>query len=99
MKISILIPVYNEFRGLPQVLDRVLAAPIPEGCEREVVIIDDGSTDGTSQLIQKYVRQLPDPNMVAVHHTIVNFGKGAAVRVGIAKATGDIILIQDGDLE
>jgi glycosyltransferase involved in cell wall biosynthesis len=95
MKVSILIPVYNEFLTLPLVVERVLGAPLPEGCEKEVVIVDDGSTDGTTELLDKY----QDSPIVLVHRSPVNFGKGAALRLGIAKATGDILLVQDGDLE
>src|SRR5579872_333040 len=95
VKVSILIPVYNEFRTLPQVLQRVVDAPLPEGCEKEIIIVDDGSTDGTTELLQQY----KNSPLMLVHHSVVNFGKGAALRVGIAKASGDIILIQDGDLE
>ena len=95
MKVSILIPVYNEALTLPLIVQRVLAAPLPPGCEKEIVLIDDGSTDGTAELVDRY----EGSPLVVVQHSPVNFGKGAALRIGIARATGDVILVQDGDLE
>ena len=93
--VSILIPVYNEFFNVERVLDRVLAAPLPDGCTRELIVVDDGSTDGTTQLLEKYANE----PLIVIHQSVVNFGKGAAIRVGLAKAKGDLILIQDGDME
>jgi len=96
MKISITIPVYNEFRTFSQVLERVRRAPLPEGCSKEIIVIDDGSTDGTTQMIAGHAGA---GDIIAGHHATRNFGKGTAIRSAIALASGDILLTQDGDLE
>ncbi len=95
MKISILIPVYNEFSTFPQVLERVRNARLPEGCEKEIIVIDDGSTDGTGQLIGEYSRA----GLILAHRSPANVGKGMAIRAGLPLVSGEIVLIQDGDLE
>jgi glycosyltransferase involved in cell wall biosynthesis len=96
MKVSILIPVYNEFLTAPLVLQRVLEAPLPTGCEKEVIVIDDGSTDGTTEFLRTQLDRSP---LLRIEHSPVNLGKGSAIRIGLSRSTGEIILIQDGDLE
>jgi dolichol-phosphate mannosyltransferase len=96
MKVSIIIPVYNEFRTFNQVLERVRQAALPEGCSKEIIVIDDGSTDGTTQMIAAHAQA---GVIIAGHHATRNFGKGTAIRTAIALASGDILLTQDGDLE
>jgi len=92
MKVSIVIPVYNEFHTLGQVLERVRRAPLPAGCVKEIIVVDDGSTDGLTQM---HGAAQADVTYLRIGHA----GKGSAIRAGIELATGDILLIQDGDLE
>jgi glycosyltransferase involved in cell wall biosynthesis len=94
MKISIVIPCYNEIKTIEAIVQKVLAVEL-NGLERELVIVDDGSKDGT----RDYLDTLrPDTNFQIIFHE-QNQGKGAALRSGFTKATGDIIIVQDADLE
>jgi glycosyltransferase involved in cell wall biosynthesis len=92
-KISIVIPVYNELHTLPDIVARVRAVSV--GLEKEIILVDDASTDGTTELIKRY---RSDTDVVLQFHP-VNQGKGAALRTGFGTATGDIVIIQDADLE
>ncbi len=95
VRVSIIIPIYNELEHAEEVVRRVLAAPLPASCEKEVIVIDDGSTDGTTNLLKR----LQQDGTIRFHESILNFGKGTAIRIGLRMATGRIILVQDGDLE
>lgn len=96
MKLSVLVPVYNERAVVERSLAQVLAAPLPENMEREVVLVDDCSTDGTSAILERLAQN--DSRFKLVRHP-VNKGKGAAVRTAIEQATGDFCIVQDADLE
>lgn len=96
LKLTIIIPCFNEHDTILPVLDRVRAVRLPDGVEREVIVVDDGSTDAGGELLAEYVSRCPE---VRLHRAVTNFGKGAAVRAGLALAGGEIVLIQDADLE
>jgi dolichol-phosphate mannosyltransferase len=95
MKLSIIIPVYNEENALEDIVDRVIAVRFAD-VEKEIIISNDGSSDGTFNIIQKLIKKYPE---IITYHSPTNLGKGAAVRVGISIASGDLITIQDADLE
>jgi glycosyltransferase involved in cell wall biosynthesis len=94
-KLSIIIPVYNERLTIERVLEASANAPLPLDVARELIVVDDGSVDGTSEIVEKYSKT-GDVTLVRLDE---NHGKGAAIRAGIPHATGQWILIQDGDLE
>lgn len=94
-KLSVVIPVYNEEKFISTTVNRVLEVEL-DGIEREIVIVDDGSKDRTIEILNELATQHPQ---IKVYEQPHNMGKGAALRRGFAEATGDIILIQDADLE
>lgn len=95
MKLSIIIPVYNEEDSLEKVVDQLFAVELGN-VEKEVIISNDGSKDRTSDIIQSLLIKYPG---LISYHSPTNLGKGAAVRLGIAIASGDLIIVQDADLE
>jgi glycosyltransferase involved in cell wall biosynthesis len=97
-KISIVIPVYNEAATVQHLIGRVVAAAIPPGTRREIICVNDCSTDGTAAKLDQLRDLFPNVEF-RIHHKPVNQGKGAALRDGFKLATGDIVLIQDADLE
>src|SRR5438067_10896721 len=90
-KLSVVIPVYNERQWVREIVRRVQAVPIP----KEIIVVDDCSTDGTRDIL----RQLEAEGDLRVFYQPVNQGKGAALREGFRHATGDVVLVQDADLE
>jgi len=94
-RLSIVIPVYNEAATVAALVDSVLNAPLPEGVDREVIVVDDGSTDGTPRELARFATDA----RVRVFAQDVNRGKGAALRRGFKEAEGDFVIVQDADLE
>ncbi|MDB5280971.1 MAG: glycosyl transferase [Bacteroidota bacterium] len=98
MKLSIVIPAYNEGKTIHRILNKVGAVKLINGIEKEIIIVNDRSTDDTEQAVSEYRLQNPSLNIQYYCHE-VNKGKGAALHTGISKATGDFIIVQDADLE
>lgn len=92
--LSILVPVYNEAKTVQQVIQRLLEIPLP--LPREIIVVNDGSTDGTREVLDAIA---PVPGVLSIVHAQANGGKGSAIRLGLKQARGTIIAIQDADLE
>ena len=97
-KLSIIIPAYNEGNTIHFILDKIKRVQLIGGIEKEIIIINDCSKDHTEEAINSYIIQNPDLNIQYFKHEI-NKGKGAALRTGISKAKGELLIIQDADLE
>jgi glycosyltransferase involved in cell wall biosynthesis len=103
-KLTIIVPAYNESKTIAEILDKVIETPISYSITKEIIVVNDGSKDDSTVIIDEYVKKnrgkaLIEKTEIVVHHKTVNEGKGAAIHTGIKMATGDYIIIQDGDLE
>ena len=98
LKLSVVIPAYNEEKTIGAILDRVREVQLPGGMDKELIIVDDHSSDGTAAFIQAYSETHSDGGIRFFKHE-QNLGKGAALRTGIQHAEGDFVVIQDADLE
>lgn len=98
MKLSILIPVYNEELTIQALLDLVLKVELINGVEKEIIIVNDGSQDQTKEEVEKYIQDHPKA-AISFYNREVNQGKGAAIHKAIELATGDYLVVQDADLE
>lgn len=96
-KLSIVIPAYNEARTIHFILDKIATVQLLNGIEKEVIIVNDCSSDDTKEAIERYIQTSTLPIVLYNHE--VNKGKGAALHTGIKQATGDLVVIQDADLE
>jgi glycosyltransferase involved in cell wall biosynthesis len=97
-KLSIIIPVYNEAPTIHLILNKVQAVDLIQSMEKQLILINDCSTDNTEEVIKKYIEDNPDLDIKYLCHS-VNQGKGAALHTGISLSSGDYVIIQDADLE
>ena len=95
-KLSIIIPCFNEQSFIEQIIDKVRQVSLEHSMEKEIIVVDDASTDATAQIVKAYI--VKDQSVKLILHP-VNKGKGASLQSGLKEATGDIVVIQDADLE
>lgn len=96
--LSIIIPAYNEAQTIELILGKIITVTLDEKLKKELLVVNDASTDGTPQIVEKFMARFPDENIRLISQE-ENLGKGAAIHRGIAEATGDYIVIQDADTE
>jgi glycosyltransferase involved in cell wall biosynthesis len=100
--LSVLIPLYNEEEFIHELLARAVAAPLPEGLDREIIVVDDGSTDDSAASVEEFIASCPRASGKAVLVRLIrhekNRGKGAAIRTAIKAAAGQYSIVQDADL-
>ena len=94
--LSVLVPLYNEEEFVAPLIERVLQAPLPDGMEREIIVVDDGSRDGSAEIVAELAARHPEVRLVRHER---NRGKGAAIRTGLEALSAPIVIIQDADME
>lgn len=97
-KLSIIIPAFNEEKTIGQILEKIFELELVNNIEKEIIVVNDCSTDSTLRVIENFIEKKNDKNIFSFHHS-TNRGKGVAIHTGIANITGDYVLIQDADLE